>query len=87
MQISDIEVKKILGSKQLVREIVEIGEARSAEEDRQLVQKVTKDVIEMPDREDRIAELKAKIEAGEYNVSGAEIADSMIRRSIADHVR
>ena len=87
MQISDIEVKKILGSKQLVQEIVEIGEARSAEEDRQIVKKVTKAVIEMPDREDRIAELKAKVEAGEYGVSGEEIADSMIRRSIADHVR
>jgi anti-sigma28 factor (negative regulator of flagellin synthesis) len=87
MQISDIEVKKILGSKQLISEIVEIGEARSTEEDHKLVKKITQDVIEMPDREDRIAELKAKIESGQYNVTGEEIADTMIRRAIADHVR
>jgi negative regulator of flagellin synthesis FlgM len=87
MQISDIEVKKILGSKQLISEIVEIGEARSTEEDHKLVKKITQDVIEMPDREDRIAELKAKIESGQYTVTGEEIADTMIRRAIADHVR
>ena len=34
-----------------------------------------------------IAELKAKIEAGEYNPTGDEIADAMIRRSIADRIR
>jgi len=42
--------------------------------------------MSMPDREDRIAELKAKIEAGTYRVSGEEIAESMIRRNIADKV-
>jgi len=87
MQISDIEVKKVLSSKNLIQEIVEIGEARSQEEDRQLVQQVTKDVIAMPDREDRIAELKAKIETGKYHVTGDQIADAMIRRAIADQVR
>jgi negative regulator of flagellin synthesis FlgM len=41
----------------------------------------------MPDREDMIAEIKAKIEAGDYQPSSDEIADAMIRRSIADHIR
>ena len=45
------------------------------------------DVIQMPDREDMIASLKARIEAGTYHVSGADIADAMARRAIADRVR
>ncbi len=87
MQISDIEVKKILSSKKLVAEIVEIGEARAQEEDQSLIKQVTQEVIEMPDREDRIAELKANIESGSYQVTGDQIADAMIRRNIADKVR
>jgi negative regulator of flagellin synthesis FlgM len=36
----------------------------------------------IPDvRADRVAELKARIEAGEYNVSGQDIAESMLRRA------
>ena len=87
MQISDTEVKKILSSKKLVAEIVEIGQERSKAEDATLVKRLTQEVIEMPDREDRIAELKAKIDAGTYAVTGEEIADAMYRRSIADRVQ
>ena len=86
MQISDNEVKKLLEAKRVVAEIVEIGEARTKAEDEQLVQKLTAEVIAMPDREDRIQELKAKIQAGEYKVTGDEIAESMVRRSIADRI-
>jgi negative regulator of flagellin synthesis FlgM len=84
MQISDVEVKKIIHSKQLVAEIVEIGQERSKAEDEKIVREVTQSVIEMPDREDRVAELKAKIDSGTYNVTGEEIAEAMIRRNIAD---
>lgn len=87
MQISDIEVtnvQKIIHSRQLVAEIVEIGLERSRAEDEQTVKEVTRAVISMPDREDRIAELKARIESGTYHVSGEDIADRMIRRNIAD---
>jgi negative regulator of flagellin synthesis FlgM len=86
MQISDNEIKKLLDSRNIVEAIVEIDKQHSRAADQELVAHVTRKVIEMPDREDRIAELKAKIEAGTYNVSGAEIADSMIKRSIADRL-
>lgn len=38
-------------------------------------------------REDMVQELKRKIEAGEYNVSSEEIADLIIRRTVADNAR
>jgi hypothetical protein len=88
MRISDKEVQKILSGSAVVEAIVELGgdaEQRSA--DRPLIDKLTREIIEMPDREEMVAELKARIEAGEYNPSGDEIADAMIRRAIADSVR
>ena len=42
-------------------------------------------IAHMPDvREDRVAELKRQIENGTYHVSSEEIADSMMRRALAD---
>ena len=87
MQISDTEVKKILEQTSLVREIEGVGQARQRAEDADTVTRLVEDVKSMPDREDRIADLKARIEAGNYNPTGAEIADAMIRRSIADNVK
>ncbi len=40
-----------------------------------------------PERAELVEELRRKIEAGEYNVSSAEIADLIVRRTIADSVR
>ena len=34
-----------------------------------------------------IAELRAKIESGQYNPSAEDIVDGMVRRSIADRIR
>jgi anti-sigma28 factor (negative regulator of flagellin synthesis) len=89
MRISDNEVKKILSREHpsLVEEIVQIGEQSDREADEKLAKQVTSDVLSMGDREDVIADLKARIEAGTYNPSGDEIADIMIRRSIADRIR
>lgn len=88
MRISDNEVKKILsGEHALVQEIVQIGHESDREADEKLAQQVTEDVIAMGDREEMIADLKARIEAGTYNPTGDEIADTMIRRSIADRIR
>lgn len=88
MRISDEQIKRILEGTPLVSQIEEAGhEADRLDADRPLVRRVTKEVINMPDREDMIAELKAKIEAGEYNPTGEEIADAMIRRNIADRIR
>ena len=91
MRISDNEVKKVLsGEYAIAQEITTIGhenEAARREADQALVKEVTRSVIEAPDREEMIASLKARIEAGEYNPTGDEIADTMIRRSIADRIR
>jgi len=88
MRISDNEVKKILsGEHSLVQEIVQIGQESDREADEKLAKEVTDNVMAMGDREEMIADLKARIEAGTYNPSGDDIADTMIRRSIADRVR
>lgn len=42
----------------------------------------------IPDvREDLVADLKAKIERGEYSVSGEDVAEMMLRRMRADSIR
>ena len=89
MRISDNEVKKILsGEYAVVDQIDGLGEKiETRDKDAELIQQVTQDVIAMPDREEFVAELKRKIEAGEYNPSGDDIADAMIRRAIADKIR
>ncbi|MGC8668264.1 MAG: flagellar biosynthesis anti-sigma factor FlgM [Chthonomonadales bacterium] len=47
-----------------------------------------KAVEEAPDaREELVAELKAKIDSGTYNVTGEDIADLMVRRAYADRIR
>lgn len=87
MRISDNEVKKILSGSALVVEIENIGQILDREADEKLAHDVTQDVLAMGDREEQIADLKARIEAGTYNPTGDEIADTMIRRSIADRIR
>ena len=91
MRISDNEVKKLLTEGHaIVGQIVEIGQGNEEarrEADEALVKQVTADVVAMSDREEMIADLKARIEAGTYNPTGDEIADTMIRRSIADRIR
>jgi anti-sigma28 factor (negative regulator of flagellin synthesis) len=91
MRISDNEVKKILDKgPAIVEEISDLElelEAQRKADDRELARQVTQEVLAMPDREDMINELKAKIEAGTYNPSAEDIVDGMIRRAIADRVR
>lgn len=55
--------------------------------DKALIEEITHKVADMPDRDDLVAELRARVEAGEYNPTGEEIADAMVRRAIADQVR
>jgi len=90
MRISDEQVKILLTESgiagQLSQVVVESDRARQ-QDDRDLVKSVTEDVMEMPDRQDMIADLKARIQAGTYNPTGEEIAESMIRRTIADRIR
>lgn len=89
MRISDNEIKKVLSKApaDIVDQIVEIGEHRGRTEDQEMVEKLTSEVMGMSDREDMIANLRARIEAGTYNPTADEIVDGMIRRSIADRIR
>jgi negative regulator of flagellin synthesis FlgM len=48
--------------------------------DYQLVQKALRDIPDM--RDDKVRELEQKYSNGSYDVSGAEIADSIIKRFI-----
>ena len=41
----------------------------------------------LPDRDDKIADLKSRIAAGTYQVSGNDIADQILRRAQADQLR
>lgn len=88
MQISDNEVKRLLRSRDdLVQEIESIAEGIDDPEfeiDPQMVRELTRKVLELPDREDRIAELKAEIEKGTYRPTAEQIVEAMIRRTIAD---
>lgn len=84
MQISDNEAKKILQQGSLAQQIDMVGEARQRADDEALVADVVAQVNAMDDREDRIADLKARIEAGAYNPTGEEIVGAMVRRAIVD---
>ena len=52
------------------------------------LQAATEAVERLPDvREEIVASLRARIEAGTYQVTGEQIADMMMRRLLADRVR
>ncbi|MBI5708459.1 MAG: flagellar biosynthesis anti-sigma factor FlgM [Armatimonadetes bacterium] len=91
MRISDAEVQRILQKQaSLVADIDSIADGidePTYEIDPQFVKELARRVNEMPDREDFITELKARIDAGTYNPTADEIAEAMIRRTIADRVR
>lgn len=49
-----------------------------------VVRSAVQEILEMPDREELVARLKARIEAGEYDPSGDDIAEAMLRRAVVD---
>lgn len=52
------------------------------------VQAVTKVIAETPDvRADVVARIKAQLDAGEYRISGRDVARKMLARSLADRLR
>jgi anti-sigma28 factor (negative regulator of flagellin synthesis) len=83
MRISDAEVKKLMSGHVVAQEEV----VEESERDQELIAQLTSEVMAMGDREEMIADLKARIESGTYNPTGDEIADTMIRRAIADRIR
>ena len=51
------------------------------------IQQVEKAIKELPDvREEKVHELKDRIETGKYDVNGGKIADKMLNQSILDIV-
>lgn len=84
MRISDVELKKVLQVGVLAPN--DLGEHIESPKptDWRMIARLVDEVIGMPDRESVIADLRARIEAGEYKPTGEEIADAMIRRAIAD---
>ena len=91
MQISDNEVKKLLRSQDdLAREIESLAEGIDDPQypiDPKVVAELAQKVIAMPDREDRIAELRNEIAKGTYRPTSEQIVEAMIRRAIADRAR
>lgn len=88
MRVSDNEIKKLKsGHYAVVSDIVELGQTiQTREKEADIIKQVSAEVMAMPDREDLVADLKARIESGNYNPSSDDIADAMIRRSIADRL-
>jgi len=99
MQISALEVTRLLTTEKAVpaergKSKIEFAEIapeslpKSVAPDKAEVARVVEMVKSAPDvRDDIVMQLKERIEKGEYNVSGDEIADMMIRRMKADRVR
>ena len=89
MRISDAEVKKIINApgQTIVQAIVEVGEEHVRQQDQQMVHALSKEVLHMPDRDEMVEELRAQVASGQYNPTGEEIVDAMLRRAIADNVR
>jgi negative regulator of flagellin synthesis FlgM len=57
-------------------------------EDREVVRQVVDAVSQQPDvREQIVASLRERIESGDYNVSGEQIAEMMLRRALTDRAR
>jgi len=87
MRISDEQMKKVIsqlkeqGAHQDASPLIEPGYRESNGD---VISRLTKRILNMPEREELVAQLKARIEAGEYNPTGEEIADAMLRRAIAD---
>jgi len=74
-------------SQGLVEAIVEIEETRLKQQDQALVRNITASVVSLPDRDEMIAELRARIQAGTYFIPADAIVDGMVRRAIADSIR
>ena len=88
MKISTEQLKKVAESgDSITDEKAKVDEAVIRLTDKDLIQDIARKVADMPDRDEMVASIKARIESGEYDVSGEDVADAMIRRAIADKVK
>ncbi len=84
MKISNQQIEEIKKGNPVAQTKVDAAVIKLMDAD--LIAEVTAKVKAAPDREEMIADLKARIEAGQYNPTGEEITDTMIRRAIADRI-
>lgn len=87
MRISDTEIKKIVDgtAAETPNALLALGHETHTDDDA-LVARTTERVMALGDREEMVADLKARIEAGTYNPTSEQIVDAMARRAIADHL-
>ncbi len=90
MKVSIEQVREVLRSRNIspLEATKLLNKDLSLSHDSVLIREIRDQIMAMPEvREEIIQELKARIEAGEYQVSSDSIVDSMIRREIADKIR
>jgi len=88
VKISTEQINTIVASNgQITPDAAKVDEAVIRLTDAELIKAVAAQVDRIPDRDDMVAELRAKIAAGQYNPTGDEIADAMARRMTADRIR
>jgi len=95
MKISGTEYSKVLEIEREPNVAIAIpletpGElpVREVQDDAELIAKITHELEEMPDvREEVVADIRARIEAGTYRVSSDMVAELMIRRAKADSLK
>ena len=89
MRISGTEYEKVLLLADLTPDGEALGSAQSpvTTDDTELVAEIVAELDQMPDRDDIVADIKARIEAGTYKVSSDAIAELMMRRAKADNIR
>lgn len=84
MKISKEQLTKLIAASGQLDERAKADAALIKLIDAGVIKQVTREIAEMPDRDAMIAELKRRIESGEYNPSGDEIAEAMLRRAVVD---
>lgn len=87
MKISTEQLNKVLAGEATTADKDRVDEAVIRLTDADLIAATVAKVNAMPDRDDFVAELKAKIDSGTYQPTGDDIADAMVRRAIADRIR
>jgi negative regulator of flagellin synthesis FlgM len=89
MKISGTEYEKVLQLEDLTTDgeaLVGAGIPLTTD-DAELIAELTAEIEKMPDRDDIVADIKARIEAGTYKVSSDAVAELMLRRAKADSIR
>lgn len=91
MRISNEELLRIVDLKSAsdVSEASSLGERNVITALESLdMNRITEALSQVPDvREQIVASLKERIESGTYQVTGEQIAEMMVRRSLADRLR